>query len=129
MNLRTTFYGLFATVAVGALFYGACRDNNTDDCPATFADKEGNGLKCTSTDLQCPYTVTVTGCDGTETKVASSCTCTKDPASSAEAKWVCADPVSECPDAAVAGDAGEDSATDAADDAAAPDGAADAKTD
>lgn len=138
MNLRTTFYALFATVAAGALFYGACSDNNTDACPATFTDQDGNGLTCTSTDLQCPYTVTVTACDGTSSTVASSCTCTKDPGSNGEAKWACADPGTECPDAATTDDgggdaatddAGDDSATDAPDDTAVPDAAGDAALD
>ena len=99
MNLRTTFYVLFATVATGALAFSACHDNNTDDCPSAFADKDGNGLSCTSTDLQCPHAVPIVGCDGVQSTVASSCTCTKDPGSSAGAKWVCADPGNQCPDA------------------------------
>jgi hypothetical protein len=130
MNLRTTFYALVATVAAGALFYGACRENNTDDCPATFTDKDGNGVSCASTDLQCPNTVTITACDGTKTTVASSCTCTKQPASSAGAKWVCADPGTACPDAGPTddggGDAGDDSATDALDEMPVGDAASDA---
>ena len=118
MNLQTTVSALFALVAGSALFFGACSDNNTDDCPATIT----NGDTCTSTDLQCPSSVTV--CDGTT--VASSCTCTKETASTGGSTWVCGDP-GACEDSSTpADDGGDETSTD---DGSTDDGSADAPDD
>lgn len=120
MKLRTILPAL-AVVAAALTAFGACSDNNTDDCPAKTALK--NGDNCTSTDLTCPFDITITGCDGTDSTVASSCTCTS-------GQWVCADPgQSQCPpaDDAAMDDGSMDDA--AMDDAAMDDGATDGATD
>jgi hypothetical protein len=88
-------YVLLGLLGAGAALVAGCKDNNTDTCPATFND----GDACDSTDLECPHDVTVTGCDGTVSKVASSCTCT-------EGKWACTDPGNQCPSAGGSGGAG-----------------------
>jgi len=109
MNLQATVSVMFTLVVGGALFFGACSENNSDNCPATITA----GDNCTSIDLQCPYTVTVNGCDGTTSMISTSCSCTKATASTAGSTWVCADPGTQCPDSATpADDGGDESSTD-----------------
>lgn len=117
MNLRTTLLALLGVAAASALVFGAaCSDNNTDACPDKgTTDKPGikSGDPCTARDLQCPIDVLVTGCDGTQTTVASSCTCSV--TSSNSGTWVCTDPGNQCPPLAT-DDGGDDGSADAPDD-------------
>lgn len=97
MELRIRSCVLLGLLEMGVPLVGGCRDNNTDTCPSPTAIQ--NGAECTSTDLECPYDVPVTDCDGTVSTVASSCTCTQN-------QWVCTDPTSQCPGAGGSGGAG-----------------------
>ncbi len=121
MNLR---WKLSALVAAAAVTFGACRDNNTDDCPSVFTDQAGRGLVCSSPDLQCPVQVALAACEEgvAASALPTSCTCTRSEGSNADPTWLCADPAPDCPDASeAAGDASADSPTDSQPDVAAPD--------
>jgi len=68
-----------------------------------------NGAACHGDDLQCAREVTLTGCDGTESVIVSSCSCNS-------GKWECSDPgTPTCTDAgtssAAAGGAGSTTTT------------------
>ncbi len=80
--------GFGAVVAVaGALAFHAACNSGTGSCPSSGVDP---GASCDDEHLQCAYTLATpsAACDGTQTTIASSCTCT-------HGTWACPDPF-EC---------------------------------
>lgn len=72
---------LYFWVTVSALAATDCSGHGT--CPSHGLMV--TGASCHGDQLQCPYEVTITACDGTTSSIASSCSCES-------GQWVCPDP-------------------------------------
>jgi hypothetical protein len=90
-----------AGALVGAVTVAFACNSGVGSCPDKTAISAG--ASCSDDNLQCPYDLATPNpsCDGTNTTIETSCTCTS-------GTWVCPDAV-ECP---AAEDGGDEAATD-----------------
>ncbi len=93
-----------------AVSVGACTaDRISSDCPSKSSIQ--NGASCSDDNLQCPFDVTQTACDGTVTTVSSSCIC-QSGAWSCPDNWQCStDAGDDAGDDGSGGSIGQDGAS------------------